>query len=123
MRGVDRGDQRISCYNIGRKSKKWWKRVFSYLIECVLLNAFILERHANPSLYDGTRRDFLAFRTEVAHQLIGSFHFRQRAGCPSSKERATAAWLNVQLNHWPVQVEKKLLVIQKGPNNSLDGLK
>ena len=44
----------------------------------------------------------------MAHQLIGSFHFRQRARCPSSGERATAARLNVQLNHWPVQVEKKL---------------
>ena len=56
----------------------------------------------------GTRQDFFAFQTEVAHQLIGSFHFGQRAGYPSSGECATAAQLNVQLNHWPVQVEKKL---------------
>ena len=55
MQGVDIGDQQISCYNIGRRSKKWWERVFSHLIQCALLNAFILERHANPSLYDGTR--------------------------------------------------------------------
>ena len=39
MRGVDRGDQLIGCYNVGRRSKKWWKRVFAHTrvlyIECV----------------------------------------------------------------------------------------
>ena len=33
MRGVDWGDQLIGYYNIGRRSKKWWKRVFGYVIE------------------------------------------------------------------------------------------
>ena len=28
MRGVDRGDQMIGFYNVARRSKKWWKRVF-----------------------------------------------------------------------------------------------
>ena len=32
MGGVDRGDQLIACYILGRHSKKWWKRVFSYLL-------------------------------------------------------------------------------------------
>ena len=35
MRGVDRGDQMIGCYNVGRRSRKWWKRVWSHLIECL----------------------------------------------------------------------------------------
>ena len=110
MRGVDRGDQMIGCYNIGRRSKKWWKRVFSHLIECALLNAFILERYANPDLYDGSsrmRRDFLSFRMEVAHQLIGNFHFRQRAGRPPTGEQTPLARLNGQLNHWPIQETRK----------------
>ena len=82
MRGVDRGDQLIGCYNLGRRSKKWWKRVFSYIIECSLLNAYILERYAQPSLHDPSlrgrrRQDFLHFRLEVAEQLIGSFSFHQ----------------------------------------------
>ena len=42
MRGVDHGDQRIGYYNLGRWSKKWWKRVFACLVECNVLNAFIL---------------------------------------------------------------------------------
>jgi len=27
MRGVDHGDQRIGYYNIGRRFRRWWKRV------------------------------------------------------------------------------------------------
>ena len=50
MRGVDRGDQLIVCYNIGQRSKKWWKKIITYIIECSLVNAYILERYAEPSL-------------------------------------------------------------------------
>ena len=28
MRGVDRGNHRIGYYNLGRHSRRWWKRVF-----------------------------------------------------------------------------------------------
>ncbi len=35
MHGVFRGDQMIGYYNIGRRSKRWWKRVFTY---CRLLH-------------------------------------------------------------------------------------
>ena len=27
MRGVDRSDQYLGLYNVGRRSRKWWKRV------------------------------------------------------------------------------------------------
>ena len=50
MRGVDRGDKLIGFCNVGRGLKKWWKRVFSHMIECSILNAYILERHAKPVL-------------------------------------------------------------------------
>ena len=48
MRGVDRGDQLIGGYDVGRHSKKWWKRVFAHILECCMLNAYILEKHAKP---------------------------------------------------------------------------
>ena len=50
MRGVDRGDQMICLYNLGRRSKKWWKRLFSYIIECSILNAYVLQSHAKPGV-------------------------------------------------------------------------
>ena len=66
----------IGYYNIGRRSRKWWKRCFAYLVECALLNAFILNNITFPSLYNRrgrSKRDFLAFRLDVAKQLIGGF--------------------------------------------------
>ena len=81
MRGVDRGDQLIGCYNIGQRSKKWWNKIF--IIECSLVNAYILERYAEPSLYHPSskgrkKRDFLSFCLDVAEQLIGTHtHFEK----------------------------------------------
>ena len=43
MRGVDRIDQLGSYYNVGRRLCKWWKRVFSYGIECSLGNSYVLD--------------------------------------------------------------------------------
>ena len=109
----DRGDQLIGCYNLGRGSKKWWKRVFSYIIECSLLNAYILKHYAQPSMYSpslqGRRRwDFLHFHLKVAEQFIGSFHFCQRSGHPSGPEHAPPSRLDKQLGHYPIQDTKKL---------------
>ena len=39
MGGVD-VDQLVSYYNVYRRSKKWWKKVFSYGIECSISNTF-----------------------------------------------------------------------------------
>jgi len=51
MRGVDRGDQLIGYYNIGRRSVKWLKQCFAHLVECTLLNAYILHGQAFPHLH------------------------------------------------------------------------
>ena len=87
MRGVDRGDQLVSYYNIGQRSKKWWKKVFSYVIECALLNAYLLEKDLEPEVHDPSvrgrrKRDFLDFRLDVAEQLIGSHILRLRSVRP-----------------------------------------
>ena len=111
MRGVDRGDQMIGYYNIGRRSKKWWKRVYSYVIECAVLNAYVLESHAKPlehALHGRQKRDFLRFRVELAEQLIGSFRSRKRAGRRPSAESQQEERLKPELGHWPLQVHNKL---------------
>ena len=56
-----------------------------------------------------SKRDFLAFRLDVAKQLIGGFQSRKKlAGRPRNVEYQSIKRLNVQLGHWPVRVEKKL---------------
>ena len=54
--------------NVGRRSRKWWKRCFSYLLES-LLNANVLHGMAYPHLHQdkGQQKfDFLRFQLEVA---------------------------------------------------------
>ena len=84
MRGVDLSDQRMSYYYIGRRSKNWWKRVFSYLLEVYCQNAYVLKIHGQA---DRRVRDpfFLDFRLELAAQLIGTFSGRARVGRPWSQ--------------------------------------
>ena len=48
MRGVDRGDKLEDYYNIGRLTTRWWKKVFAYVIECCLLNSYVLDGHISP---------------------------------------------------------------------------
>ena len=73
MRGVDHGDKAISYYNLGRCSTKWWKRVFSYLIECSILNNFVLDSFVQTAAHASKvrkKRDLLTFMLELATDLI-----------------------------------------------------
>lgn len=110
MRGVDRGDQLLSYYNIGRRSKKWWKRVFFYILECSILNSFVLDGHVRPvdhACCGRAKRDSLQFRFELANLLIGNFTSRKRPGRRLSSEHAALERLNWTLGHWPVHENRK----------------
>ena len=77
MRGVDRGDQLISLYNAGRRSKKWWRRILFHMVEVCLLNGYALEGCVKPRSRGHKKRDLLSFRIEVAESLIGSYRGRK----------------------------------------------
>ena len=96
----------VGFYNAGRRSRKWWKRCFSYILECSFLNAYVLHLLAYPHLHQATGRqkfDFLKFRLEVATQLINSFSSRQRA----ANQTSNIDRLKIHLGHWPILVEDK----------------
>lgn len=42
MAGVDKSDQYSTCYEINRKSKKWWKRVYYRLLLMAVSNSWII---------------------------------------------------------------------------------
>lgn len=42
MNCVDRFDQLKSTYEIDRKSKKWWMRIFWYFMDCAVVNSYVL---------------------------------------------------------------------------------
>ena len=69
MRGIERGDQLLGYYNVGRRSKKWWKRVFAYLLEVSVLNVYILQKSSNTGEKE---HDYLNFRLDLAVELVGT---------------------------------------------------
>ena len=110
MRGVDRADQMQSYYNVGRRSKKWWRRVFFYIVECCILNSFVMDLDLRPAEHarlGRAKRDMLKFRLELGHLLIGDFTSRVRLGRPRSDEHAQLTRLQHSHRHWPVLSSRK----------------
>ncbi|CAH2088881.1 unnamed protein product [Euphydryas editha] len=75
MGGVDRFDQKRGTYSISRCSKRWWMRIFYFLVDSAIINSYILytqnDRVHNPMT-------FLHFRTVLARNLIDNFSSRKR---------------------------------------------
>ena len=67
MNGVDKADQYTVYYAFVRKSRKWWRKLFSWLFEVAIVNSYILYRitATRPSSHSQFRRsvvDALAIR-------------------------------------------------------------
>ena len=77
MRGVDRNDQLITLYNGGRRTKKWWKRLFWHELESQLLNSFVIYKCLINS-----KEPFLRFKSSLIEQLIRRRAFRKDIGRP-----------------------------------------
>ncbi|XP_070184500.1 piggyBac transposable element-derived protein 3-like [Littorina saxatilis] len=65
MGGVDRADQNIAAYRISMRTKKWWWPFFSYTLDLVLQNAWLLYRRT-----DQPTVDLLTFRRRVAQTYL-----------------------------------------------------
>ena len=100
MRGVDRGDQLIGYYNIGRRSRKWWKRVFGYVVEVAALNAYVIQKDGYLPA-ERKKHDHLEFRVALAEELIGSFCSHQHIGRPRSHDHQQVLRLDNTQTHLP----------------------
>ena len=68
MNGCDRLDQLASYYiNIARKTIKWWKRIFQWLIEIVQVNAYII--YTLTCDEKRNRKTFKKFKEQLAEDL------------------------------------------------------
>ena len=106
MHGVDLSDQRMSYYYVGRRSKKWWKRVFSNLLEACSQNAYVLKIYGQA---DRRKKDppFLDFRLELAAQLIGGFRARSKIGRPRSQSPVDIRFDQTK-QHLPIVADKHI---------------
>ena len=108
MRGVGRGDQLIGYHNVGRRSKKWWKRVFYYVVQVAALNAYVRMFLISMHTLAGTGgTTYLAYKIALAEKPVGSFRGRRQPGRPRSLEHQQLGRLNISLGHWPEVLQEK----------------
>lgn len=75
MGGVDRFDQQRGQYNVGRKSRKWWKRIFYFLVDVAITNAHILHKN-NTRVHNRMKQK--DFRLALARELVDNTTYRKR---------------------------------------------
>ncbi|XP_051170607.1 piggyBac transposable element-derived protein 4-like [Leptopilina boulardi] len=64
---VDKADMLKSTYELNRKSKKRWHRIFWHLVDVTVVNSFIIYRQNRPD----SQMALKEFRLAVANDLIG----------------------------------------------------
>uniref|UniRef100_A0A1E1XP67 Putative transposase n=1 Tax=Amblyomma sculptum TaxID=1581419 RepID=A0A1E1XP67_AMBSC len=72
MGGVDRFDQKRNAYPVDRRSKKGWHRIFYFLLDAAIVNAFV----QHTALEHAENLDFLHFKLILGRQLIQRQSFR-----------------------------------------------
>ena len=76
--GVDKADMLCSIYGVGRKSKRWWHRIFFGLVSCTLCNAYVVyKKLIEPSIRS------LEFHRSIAQYLI-TLNKQPKVGQPLS---------------------------------------
>ena len=81
---------------------KWWKRVFSYMIEVAALNAYIIQKDGMPPS-EHNKHDYLEFRYSLLEELLGSYSGREIVvGRPRSLEHQQTLRLDTTKSHLPI---------------------
>jgi hypothetical protein len=101
MGGVDRSDRMVRTYSVSRRSKKWWFRLFYYLVDTAVANSFVLY-HNSPNHPKITELEYIK---KLSLALIGTFskegkvqpHPQRKKTKGSAPPRLTAG------NHWPLK--------------------
>jgi hypothetical protein len=105
MGGVDRSDRMVRTYSVSRRSKKWWFRLFYYLLDTSIANSFILY-HNSPNHDKLTELEYVK---KLSLALIGRFSKEDKVQ-PHPQRRRTKGVIPPRLtagNHWPLNVKKR----------------
>ncbi|XP_033730112.1 piggyBac transposable element-derived protein 4-like [Pecten maximus] len=78
MGGVDRQDQLRMAYDVGRASKRWWRYIFWFLVNCAIVNSFIVYKMVSKRQTKRKRYRHLDFKNELVRDLIGGYTTRKR---------------------------------------------
>lgn len=79
MGGVDHFDQLLECYNVSKKSRRWWVKLFYYLFDTAIVNSYIMHcqerKRSNKKIIPQ-----LQFRSILANELISDFQGKNKRG-------------------------------------------
>ena len=82
--GVDRSDQMLSYYSFGKKSVKWWEKLFFHLFDLVVVNSPILRNKTSKK-----KMSLKIFYENVARGLLTSasteIQVQGQASSPASR--------------------------------------
>ena len=71
MKGVDLLEQMIGYYMLQHRSKKWWRRIFYYLLMAISYNGYVLARESNPKEVLEQYPNYQDYSEDLALELIG----------------------------------------------------
>ena len=105
MNGVDIADQLTVFYSLVRKTRKWWRKLFFYLLEVSVVNSYLLYKQSvdNPTNHLRYRRTIVE---QVATLSVQQAPPRQGPGAP---RRAAAT------HDGPQRLNKKPHFLRKAP--------
>ena len=99
MAGVDKGDQLRGYYVVRLKSMKYYRYIFWFLFDVCVTNTYVLMRYQPTTAVPQSQQNLKNFRLRLAHQLIGTYQSRKRAGRP--RKSATCVRSTIELLHMP----------------------
>jgi hypothetical protein len=76
MGGVDMADARRKSYSCSRKSRRWWLRLFYFLVDVSVVNSYILSQES-PHFPKMPLKDFIV---TPAEDLMSVYNSRKRPG-------------------------------------------
>lgn len=123
MGGVDLADMLIELYRTDHKSKRWYMRIFYWMMDVSIVNGWLLYKCHCAQLSIKRRLSLLAFRMQIAQTLahLKSNPLKRRSGMAAEAGIVPAKHLihspvtpgptvDVRydgMNHWPQYGEKK----------------
>ena len=103
MGGVDRSDRLVRTYTVSRQSKKWWYRLFYYLLDTSLANSFLLY-NSSQNHDELSELDYLK---NLSIQLISTKSSNDEVQ-PRPQRKKTKVSIPPRMtasNHWPIHTK------------------
>lgn len=79
MGGVDLADSRRKLYSCSRKSRRWWMRLFYFLVDVSVINSHVLTQES-PQCFTITLKEYVL---KLAEEMMAQHNSRKRRGRPS----------------------------------------